>query len=456
MAAHSQALGIYYRHGAGMSLTSSLKGTIVSTFAGLPQGEAEEVGLSSERLLAVTQVMGKAVKSGAVPGVATIVARHGRVVHTDAQGYLDVELRTPLGLDTIFRMYSQTKPVTAVLVMQLHEDGELMLDEPVSKYLPEFADRQVSRFAPPGDRVRGVRTLTDTVPAHREITLFDLLTMTSGIPSFSRNVASLYPLFESAWAGAGFLARDPRPINDPEGTYEDMILALAALPLHSQPGETWQYGSDFDLITLVIQRATGQPLDRLIQQRIFEPLGMKDSAWYCDASKLDRLVSEYQWDEQGNLAIRDRPETTEKAAGSERRLVSGNGLFGGMLSTPGDWTRFAQMLLNQGSLDGVRILGRKSVELMTTNHIGDREVDIVVGPGYGFGLGYAVRKTIAGSFLPGSAGTFGWGGAAGTWFFVDPSEDLFGLFFTHVFGYQFSPTADLFLRFEKMTYEALL
>ncbi len=426
------------------------------TFAALPQGEAEEVGLSSERLVAVTQAMGKAVKAGAIPGVATVVARHGQVVHTDAQGYLDIERRTPLSLDSIFRMYSQTKPVTAVLVMQLHEDGDLLLDEPVSKYLPEFADRQVARFAPAGDRVRGVGTLMDTVPAHREITLFDLLTMTSGIPSFSRNVASLYPLFERAWAGAGFLADDTRPINDPEGTYADLILALAALPLHSQPGVTWQYGSDFDLVTLVIERATGRPLDQLMQERIFGPLGMKDSAWYCDAGSLDRLVTEHQWDEQGNIVIRDRPETTEKAGGHERRLVSGNGLFGGMLSTPGDWTRFAQMLLNKGSLDGVRILGRKSVELMTTNHIGDREVDIVVGPGYGFGFGYAVRKTIAGSFLPGSPGTFGWGGAAGTWFFVDPAEDLFGLFFTHVFGYQFSPTADLFLRFEKMTYEALL
>ena len=191
---------------------------------------------------------------------------------------------------------------------------------------------------------------------------------------------------------------------------------MSTLPLHSQPGETWQYGSDFDLVTLVIQRATGQPLDQVMEERIFKPLGMKDSAWCCDASKLGRLVTEHQWDEHGNIAIRDRPEGTEKAGGNERRLVSGNGLFGGMLSTPGDWTRFAQMLLNKGSLDGVRILGRKSVELMTTNHIGDREVDIVVGPGYGFGFGYAVRKTIAGSFLPGSPGTFGWGG--GRWLVV--------------------------------------
>jgi CubicO group peptidase (beta-lactamase class C family) len=429
----------------------------MSQFATLPRSEAEEVGLSSERLLALTQAMGKAVKEGAIPGVATVVARHGHVVHTDAQGYLDIERRTPLGLDSIFRMYSQTKPVTAVLIMQLHEDGVLLLDEPVSKYLPEFASRQVARFARPEERVRGIAAVgVDTVPAYREITLFDLLTMTSGLPSFFRTPAFLYPLVERGWAGTGFLQDDSRPINDPVGSYEDLVLALAALPLHSQPGETWQYGSDFDLLTLVIERATGRPLDQMMRERIFDPLGMNDSSFYCDAGDLDRLVTEYQWDEKGEIAVRDRPETTEKAAGKERRLVSGNGVFGGMLSTPADWTRFAQMLLNKGSLDGIRILGRKSVELMTANHIGDRQVDIVVGPGYGFGFGYAVRKSIAGSFLPGSIGTFGWGGAAGTWFFVDPVEDLFGLFFTHVFGYQFSPTADLFLRFEKMTYEALL
>ena len=136
--------------------------------------------------------------------------------------------------------------------------------------------------------------------------------------------------------------------------------------------------------------------------------------------------------------------------------MSGNGLFGGLLSTPWDYARFAQMLANGGELDGVRVLGRKTVELMSTNHIGDREVDIAIGPGYGFGFGMCVRKGIGGGFTPGSAGTFGWGGAAGTWFFVDPKEELVGLFFTHVFGYQFLPTADLHERFEKLTYEALV
>jgi CubicO group peptidase (beta-lactamase class C family) len=280
--------------------------------------------------------------------------------------------------------------------------------------------------------------------------------MTSGLPSRGRTPTALSHVLDRAWRGSGFIPEDPRPINDPATSYEEMVLALADTPLHSHPGETYQYGSDFDVLTLLIQRATGEPLDELMRKRIFEPLGMKDSSFYCETGKLNRLVTEHQWDEQGRIIVRDRPETTEKAGGANRRLVSGNGMFGGMLSTAADYTRFAQMLLNGGTLNGVRVLGRKTVELMTTNHIGARELDIVVGPGYGFGFGYAVRKTLAGSALPGSPGTFGWGGAAGTWFFVDPAEELIGLFFTHVFGYQFSPTADLFFRFEKMTYEALI
>ncbi len=425
-------------------------------FAGLPVGKPEELGFAPERLARIGKTMAAAVEKRAVPGVATVVARHGKVVHVEAQGYLDVERRNPLGIDALYRMYSQTKPVTAVAVMQLFEDGALMLDDPISKYLPEFAHRRVACESDPAERVRGeILGGIVTEPARREIIIRDLLTMTSGIPSMRRTPAVLEPLLRRAWEGTGFLATDDR-INDPPGTYQDLVLALAALPLHSQPGEVWHYGSDFDVLTLIVERVSGQPIDDFMRRRIFEPLGMQDSGFYCGAERLDRLVTDHQWDAQGQLVIRDRPETSEKAGGSQRRLMSGNGLFGGLLSTAADYARFAQMLLDGGKLDGVQILGRKTVELMTTNHIGAREIDIVVQPGYGFGFGYAVRKTIAGSTFPGSAGTFGWGGAAGTWFFVDPAEDLFGLFFTHVFGYQFSPTADLFVRFEKMAYEALV
>ncbi len=291
-------------------------------------------------------------------------------------------------------------------------------------------------------------------PAHREITIFDLMTMTSGLPSMARTPMAYYPTLAPAWDGTGFAPGDTR-FNDPRLAYDELVVALANTPLHSQPGATWNYGSDFDVLSLLATRISGLSLDALFRKTLLGPLGMTDSDFYCREADLGRLVTDHQWDAAGQLAVRDRPENSEKAGRSNRKLMSGNGLFGGILSTPWDYARFAQMLLNGGELDGVRVLGRKTIELMRTNHIGERSVDIVIGPNYGFGLGVCVRKGLEGGFTPGSAGQFGWGGAAGTWFFVDPAEELIGLFFTHVFGYQFSPTADLFERFEKMTYEAL-
>jgi CubicO group peptidase (beta-lactamase class C family) len=293
-----------------------------------------------------------------------------------------------------------------------------------------------------------------TVVAQRDITVFDLMTMTSGLPGPGRTPANYDFAIRQAMEGSGFLPLDAR-VNDPPGTYEDMVLALAQAPLHAQPGAVWNYAMDFDVLSLLLERATGQPLDDLFRECVFEPLGMTDACFYCGEQNAGRLVADHAWDLAGKLIVRDPPGHAEKLGRSNRKLMSGNGLFGGVLCTPRDYGRFAQMLLQGGTLDGVTVLGRKTVELMTANHIGRRNVDIAVGPGYGFGLGYAVRKSIGGTFLPGSPGTFGWGGAAGTWFFVDPAEEMWGMFFTHVFGYQFSPTADLMFRFEKMAYEAL-
>lgn len=359
-------------------------------------------------------------------------------------------------MDSLFRMYSQTKPVTAVVAMTLFEEGVIFLDDPISKWLPEFASPQVVAYPSAIDRVKGSPlSLSGTVAANREVTIFDLMTMTSGMPSMGRTPTAHQGAVVASMEGAGFLPWD-ESINDPPGTYEDMVLALAGAPLHAQPGLVWNYGSDFDVLSLLLERASGQPLDELFRERVFEPLQMTGACFYCGEENMQRLVADHSWNLDGELIVRDPSETAEKLGKANRKLMSGNGLFGGMLCTPPDYARFAQMLLNGGSLDGVQIIGRKTVELLTTNHIGERSVDLSVGPGYGFGLGYAVRKGIAGTFTPGSPGTFGWGGAAGTWFFVDPVEELWGMFFTHVFGYQFSPTADLMFRFEKMAYEALI
>ena len=429
----------------------------MTEFAGLPLEKPEELGFSRQRLERITHTMEGAVRSGHVPCTATVVVRQGKVAHSHCCGVLDLDLGGELPMDALFRMYSQTKPMVAAMTMVLFEEGLFLLDEPISKFLPEFSDRTVVVQASLKDQVRGSGLFgPHEVRAQREITIFDLLTMTSGIANQSVSPAELWPLFKASWEGTGFWAEDTK-INAPViGSYEASVLSLAAIPNFAHPGAEWCYGSDFDLLTLLLERASGCPIDELMRTRIFEPLGMKDSTFYCPKDKVARLATDHAWSEQGSLVVHDPAASAEKVHGGDPRLMSGNGLFGGVLSTPADYTRFAQMLLNGGHLDGVQVLGRKTVELMTANHIGDKEINLGIGPGFGFGFGVQVQKGVGGSRLPGSAGAFGWGGAAGTWFFVDPSEDLTALFFTNVFGYQYSPTADLVERFVKQTYEALV
>ena len=408
----------------------------------LPAGDPRELGFEPERLVRISNMIDAEVSAGRLPGAVTLVARHGKIVHSHVSGKLDVERSPSIAVDSLFRLYSQTKPMTAVVLMTLFEEGAFLLDEPVSKWIPEFGKPSVFALKPPQDTVRGDHA--PTMPAIREITIFDLLTMTSGLPSLGRTPIVYWSTMKTAGIALGDTA-------DPPLDYDDQVVAIAANPLHSQPGELWNYGYDFDVLSLFLTRVSGKDLDTLFQEKLLAPLGMHDSSFYCDEDNLPRLVTEHQWNPvEARLSIRDRPETSEKAGRGDRRVMSGNGRAGGLLCSPRDFARFAQMLANGGELDGVRILGRKTVELMRTNHIGDRCIDSFA-PNYGFGFGMFVRKSIGSSFTPGSPGTFGWAGAAGTWFFIDPKEQLFGLFFTQVFGYLF-PTA---MQFEKMTYEAL-
>ena len=344
----------------------------------------------------------------------TVVLRHGQVAHAGVYGCLDIERETPLALDSLFRMYSQTKPVVAALTMQLQEDGIFFVDHPITNWLPEFEGRQVAAPLSSSQHVRGVPLqLGATEPMQRPITIRDLLTMTSGLPSIGNTPSALWPLLAQVWGGSDF---DPSNIGapDPDRVHEDMVIACAQLPNARQPGAGWEYGFDFDVLTVLLERATGQSLDTLLQERIFAPLGIEDCGFYCPPSQADRLVTNHHWGPDGSLIPQERPEDSEKVRESLGRQVSGNGLFGGVLMTPAGYTRFAQMLLNGGELDGQRILGRKTIELMTANHIGDWDIDLAVGPGYGFGFGYATLKTIGKGALPGSPGTYGWGGAAGT------------------------------------------
>ncbi len=428
----------------------------MSEFAGLPAASPEAVGFDAERLARIDSTMAGAVERGAVPGTVTVVLRRGQVAHSSVHGYLDIERKTPLQLDSLFRMYSQTKPVTAALTMQLQEEGLFFIDEPITNWLPEFEGRGVAAPLDPLQAVRGqALSLINEEPMRRQITIRDLMTMTSGLPSMGNTPSTLWPFLAQVWEGSGFAPTDLGEA-DPDKTHEDMVIACAQLPNARQPGAGWEYGFDFDVLTVLLERASGQSLDTLLQERIFAPLGVADCGFYCPPELAGRLVTNHHWGEAGELLPRERPEDSEKVSETVRRQVSGNGLFGGVLMTPAAYTRFAQMLLNGGELDGRRILGRKTIELMTANHIGEWDIDLAVGPGYGFGFGYCTLKTVGKGAMPGSPGTYGWGGAAGTWFFVDPIEDLIGLFFTHVFGYQFNPSANLAERFQKHTYEALV
>ena len=430
----------------------------MAEFAGLPMVEPEEVGFDSGRLARIKATMAGAVERGEAPGAITVIAREGKVVHTSAHGYLDSERQTALPMDALFRMYSQTKPVVAALTMQLQEEGLFFLDHPITNWLPEFEGREVLA---PLSSIQGIRaplTLGATQPMTRQITVRDLLTMTSGLPTVGNMPAAFWPLVAQAWGSSEFSpSAAGRP--DPDAVHEEMVVASALLPNARQPGTGWEYGFDFDVLTVLLERATGQSLDALLQERIFAPLGIEDCGFYCPPGKAQRLVTNHFFDQSGALLAEEKPEGSQKVRESLGKQVSGNGLFGGVLMTPAAYTRFAQMLLNGGELDGARILGRKTIELMTANHIGDWEVELSLpggfGPGYGFGFGYCTLKTIGKGALPGSPGTYGWGGAAGTWFFVDPVEELIGLFFTHVAMYQINPRADLAERFQKQTYEAL-
>lgn len=422
----------------------------------LPHTKPKDVGLSPSRLQLIDDLMQSSVDKEMIPGAVVLIARSGKIAHAASFGYQDVDQRTPLTVDSHFRLYSQTKLMVAALVMRLFESGLLSLDHPITTYLPEFGDRKLVLPRKPTDHVRGAWAHKMDVPAIRDITVRDLLTMTSGLAAGLDDVPAIYSAsLQKIWSGANFFMADAPP-NQPVGTYEENMLEVSKLPLVAQPGTRWSYGIEFDVLTLLLTRLTGCDLNALLHKELLDPLRLDNTDFYCREGNIDKLTTEYSWDHTGKLVVRDPPERAEKVTSADRKLMSGNGLFGGLLSSPADYFVFLQMLLNGGMHEDNQILGRKSVELMTTDHIPWGNVDIFTGPGYGFGYGVAVRRTLAESHLPGSVGEYTWGGAAGTSFFVDPSEDLVGLFFTHVFGYQFNPNADLNNRFKALVYQSLL
>jgi CubicO group peptidase (beta-lactamase class C family) len=348
------------------------------------------------------------VDQGKLAGLITAVARHGEVAHFECFGMMDIEAAKPMRPDTIFRIYSMTKPITCAAFMMLLEEGGVLLHDPVSRFIPDFADLKV--FV---ERTEAGITYTDTV---REITVRDLLTHTSGLG---------YGLFEDSpvedlYRAEQFFQLVLQP------TLPEMIHKLAGLPLAHQPGTCWRYSMAHDVIGYLVELIAEMPFDEFLQVRLLGPLGMRDTGFFVPREKHDRLSAAYQRADAGELAPLDPPASSPFS--NPDNTPSGGG---GLVSTTGDYLRFAQMMLNRGELDGVRLLSRKTVELMTMNHLAEGLLPYRLGtelrPGMGYGLGLGVRMDVAQSGLLGSRGAYSWGGAAGTYFWVDPKEALIGL-----------------------------
>ena len=394
---------------------------------------AESAGFSPERLERLDRHLRGYVERKEIPGAVALIARHGTVVYHKSFGLRDVEANAPMSNDVVFRIASMTKPITSVAAMMLWEEGRFQLRDPISKFLPEFADMEVAVPVGPGEYARGPYR---RAKASRAITIQHLLTHTAGLPNPYRGITrELY--------------NGVRENRDPGGTVGDYVTALSKLPLNFEPGDRWEYGPATDVIGRLVEVLSGLTLDDYFRERIFVPLGMKDTHFYLPESKVPRLAALYAPDERGKIKLQERPDTNSRWVRKPRVYFSGGG---GLVSTSTDYFRFQQMVLNGGELDGVRILGPRTVRLMTSNHTGTSAVWLR-GPGHGFGLGYSVSTDQGPSSLPSAVGTFGWGGAFCTVFWVDPADEVIGILMTQV-----RPYTHLNIRqdFQTLAYQALV
>jgi len=356
-----------------------------------PASQTQSSAFSAERLRQFDATVRADVDAGRIPGVVMLVAQNGKVVLQTAYGKQDAAAGTPMTPDSIFRIYSMTKPIVSVAALMLVEEGKMQLADPVAKFIPELKDLKV------GVEKGGSLEL---VASSRPITIHDLLRHTSGLT---------YGVFGKSMVKELYTKNG---VDSWDHTNADLVKKLASVPLMFQPGSTWEYSRSTDVLGHVIERVSGQNLDRFLEERILKPLGMRDTAFYVDPAKHGRIAEPFA--KEPLINVRTKP-----------KYLSGGG---GMVSTAADYLRFAQMLLNGGELDGVRILSRKTVDYMTSDHLGGvRGPAYLPGPGYGFGLGVKVRTSAGEADSPGSIGDYDWGGLGGTYFWVDPKERLIGI-----------------------------
>jgi CubicO group peptidase (beta-lactamase class C family) len=397
----------------------------------------EEVGLSSTRLARIRPWIQGYLDVGKLPGATILVARHGKVVFCESFGFRDLEAQQPMTADTMLRFYSMTKPITSVAMMMLYEQGFFQLDDPVAEFIPSFKDVSVY--------VSGEDIHMVTEPQNIPMTLHHLLTHTSGLTYGFGNAGLIPELYQEHHTD--FEAHD--------GCLEEVVDRLAQIPLEFQPGQRWNYGVSFDVLGRVVEVVSGKPLDAFFKQNIFEPLGMKDTGFAVPKDKLDRFAALYERSDENDLMLLESPQTSVMIDTVE--TFSGGG---GLVSTLGDYFRFTELLRRKGELDGTRLLGRKTVEYMTCNHLpgdladmGQPTFNETSYEGIGFGLGVSVMLNPAKAKVMGTPGEYAWGGYASTAFWIDPEEDMTVIFLT-----QLIPSSAYPIRRELrvLTYQALI
>jgi CubicO group peptidase (beta-lactamase class C family) len=391
----------------------------------------ESQGFSSARLNCIHAHMQGYVDAGKLSGIIAAIARRGQLVYRERHGKMDLEADKPMQFDTLFRIYSMSKPITSVAVMMLYEEGRFLLHDPASRFIPGFKHTKV--FA------RETESGFELVNLEREITILDLLTHTSGLSyGFEPDLLYVDKLYQQRiWE-----ARQ----EDREMTLEELVRELTRLPLAFQPGSAWRYSMATDVLGYLVQVVSDMPFDEFLRARIFEPLGMVDTDFYVPEAKVGRFAANYGPAKGGGIEVVDAPASSRYARPT---LCPSGG--GGLISTTADYLRFAQMMLNEGELDGVRLLGRKTVEWMAINHL-PQGLHPWEDPGRGFGLGVGVQIDAARQNL-GSVGSYGWGGAAGTRFWVDPQEELIGLLMIQFMPGDHYPIQD---EFAVLAYQALV
>jgi len=407
--------------------------SVLSFSQDLPTAKPEAVGLSSERLDRISGLVQQAVEQKRIAGAVTLVIRHGKVAWLKSQGMIDRDSGKTMPTDAMFRICSMTKPITSVAVMMLYEEGKFLLDDPVSKYLPEFKNPKVLMKPPQGEPY--------TIPAAKEITIRDLLRHTSGL-TYNWN-EDLGPMYEKANVATGLLPYD--------GTIGDSVKNLAALPLLFSPGDRFEYSLGVDVLGRLVEVVSGKPLDEFFRTRIFGPLGMKDTYFYPPENKAERLATAYTYyPDKGLNRFPDTPiregsfvYSADYPTRGPKKLFSGGA---GLVSTAMDYARFCQMMLDDGKMGNTRLLSRKSVELMTHDQLGK------IGPDQGFGLGFGIEGVKTPLTELGTPGEYNWGGFFYTAFSIDPKEQMIVVFMA-----QLHPTGGLTLdrQVHELAYQAI-